>query len=593
MKKTLSLIAIVCLLLSVSQVFANAPVYPEIPSIKLYTNGGGLTPAFDLAQFNLAPDGFNADAATSYVVTAAFNSLSSLSASSFSGLSSNVNQAGYSSATVGTNTYTMANAGGSTPASNNVKFATYRQNEFAKYGLSVGESITVAVSSFTAGNAAAAAPSFGNPNAIIVSDTTKVTAAWNASSTAVVITLVVGTTSPVTVDVVASPVGSASTYSNVWDQDKERIAIYTNQLAVGEFSSAANTTAWGIQSAPGRTDNPVQTWLAADTDSQGNVANGVWQFQFADANGGVKANPFAASYLPVTNGLWYVSRMKLFDKTSANTDQALLFSFGNSPAAGVTADVSADVYATGIPTVATWMEAPLYIHGSSGTTAYPQFQLKAGAAGAADIVEVQFIQATPKLIDGTRGGVRQFIAGGLFVQSTSTTLWGTQGYYNGAVTPPVTPQPTYTLAADTLIGSSLSANFAGAGSGANQIGFKWTYGNNSVANTPAANVGKQMGASIELTNTIPSSTTELSQALVVAYGVPASGDLTPLDRIEAAAQVGVVVNGTLTAVGNATDGYIQIQFGFRGDNSGVVDISNADALVDHNDPNFGNQALFP
>jgi hypothetical protein len=42
MKKSLSLLAIVCLVLSmglVSQVLANAPVYPEVPSVKLYTNG--------------------------------------------------------------------------------------------------------------------------------------------------------------------------------------------------------------------------------------------------------------------------------------------------------------------------------------------------------------------------------------------------------------------------------------------------------------------------------------------------------------------------------------------------------------------------
>jgi len=594
MKKTLSLIAIACLLLSlglVSNVFANAPVYPEVPSIKLFTNGVGLTPAFDLAQFNTAPDGFNADVATSYSIVVNFLGNSSLSSSSWSGYISNVNQGGYSVATAGSNTYAMTNAGGSVSAStvsNSVKFATYRQNEFKKYGLSVGESVTVAVSSFTAGNVAAAAPSFGNPTAIIVSDTTKVTAVWNAASTAVVITLNVGTSAPVTVDVVASPVGSASTYSNVWDQDKERIAIYTNQFTAGVFSSSANTTAWGLEGAPGRTALATQTWLATDTDSQGNGVNGVWQFALGSANGGIKGTPLAADYQAVANGNWYISRMLLFDKTSANADQALLFSFGNTAAAGVTADITADVYATGIPTVETWMEAPVYIHGPSGTTGYPQFQLKGSGANSVDIAEIQFIQATPRLLDGTRGGIRSFIKGGLFAQSTSTTLWGTELYYNSV------NAPSASLASDTIIGSCLSFNFAGAGAVPNALGTKWTYGAPGSVITPAAPVGRQHGAQMELTNTIPSGSSELSQALVVAYGVSSANYVSAaLDRIEAAAEVGVVVNGTLTAVGTATDPYAQVQFGFRGDASGIVNISNVDYLADNNDPNFGNQALFP
>jgi len=379
MKKSLSLLAIVCLLLSmglVSQVLANAPVYPEIPSIKLFTNNVGLTPAFDLAWFNTAPDGFAGDKATSYTATAAFLSLSTLSSSSFSGFSSNANQGGYGSATGGPNTYTMVNAGGSTPQSNKVKFATYRQNEYGKYGLTVGKSITVSVSSFTSGNSAAMAPSFGNASAIIVSDTTKVTAVWNAATTGIVITLTAGTSAPVYVDVIAAPTIPAGI-----DQDKERIAIYTNLFGVGDFATGSDTAGWGLQAAPGRSSIATQSLVAADSDATNTAATGVWEFTSADANGGIKGTPFPANCIAVSQGKWYISRMKVANK-AANTDQALLFSFGTTAAAGLTADISADVYATGIPTSWTWLEAPVYIHTQpTGNTFYPQFQFKAGAAG--------------------------------------------------------------------------------------------------------------------------------------------------------------------------------------------------------------------
>jgi hypothetical protein len=591
MKKSLSLLAIVGLLFSmglVSQVLANAPVYPEVPSVKLFTNNVGLTPAFDLAYYNTAPAGFNGDKATSYSITANFLSNIAQSSSSFSNLASVINVGGYSSATDGSNTFSVANAGGSATPSDKVKYATYNQHEYGKYGLSVGASVTVAVSSYTAGNVAAAAPSFGNPAAIVVSDTTKVTAVWNASSSAVIITLTAGTSSPVYVDVIAAPVIPAGT-----DQDKERIAIYTNNFGVGSFATGADTAGWGLQAAPGKTTQAGQNLLAADSDSANVAASGVWQFTFADVNGGVKATPFSGNYVSVTQGKWYISRMRIADKTASNADQALLFSFGNTAAAGVTADISADVYSgSGIPTVWTWMEAPVYIHGPTGVTAYPQFQLKAGAAGSVDIDEIQFIQATPKILDGTRKSPRSFISGGLFTSGAATTQWGSQGYFNAAAVGSVTPLPPFTLTSDTAIGSALSANFSGAGSGASQIGFKWTYGNGTLI-TPAITVGRQYGATAQITSTLPTGASELSQVLVAAFGVGTNGAASPLNRIEAAAIVGVIVNGTISTVGTASDGFTQVQFGARADASGVLNVANVDVISDSNDPNYGDVALFP
>jgi len=593
MKKSLSLLAIVSLLLSmglVSQVFANAPVYPEVPSVKLYTNSVGLTPAFDLSQFNTAPDGFNADKATGYAISVNFLGKSTLTtAGEFGALTSIVDVAGYSSATDGISTFAMTNAGSTTAtlASNKIKYATYHQNEYAVYGLTVGSSVTVPVSSSTAGGVAALAPSFGNPTSLVISDTTKVSAVWSGN-TAVVITSLAAAASEVDVDVIASPIVPAGT-----DQDKERIQIYTNLLANGTFSTANDTTAYGFQAAPGaKTQLASISWVASQADSAGTVANGVVVFTFANANSSIEGNQFSAGYLPVTPGKWYISRMRAADATASNSDVGLLFSFTQSAAADITSDISADVY-NGIPTTWTWFEAPVYAHAASytGNTFLPQFQFKAGAAGSVFVDELQVIQATPKLLQGTRGGIRSFIPGGLFALATSTTLWGAQ-LYNNSIS-----APAFTLTSDTAIGSALSVNFAGAAPVPNAVGFEWTYGGAGVITSPATNLGKQFGATLQLdvASGLGATATEVSQALVVAYGVPTQNSVSAaLDRIEAAAIVGVLTGGTLTSVGsNATQPYAEIQFGVRADEAGVLNISNVDFISDNNDPNFGNSALFP
>jgi hypothetical protein len=386
------------------------------------------------------------------------------------------------------------------------------------------------------------------------------------------------------VDVIASPDAAGPISEN---QDKERIEVYTNLLQNGTFSSGADTAAWGLQSAPGRsfTDIAAATLLASTTDSASVSASGVWQFTFDGVNSGVKATPFA-NYIPFTSGKWYISRMRIA-ADAANTHQALLFSFSTAAANGITSDISADVFASGIPTVWTWMEAPFYIHAAQ--SGFPQFQLKAGGTGSVFIDEIQVIQATPRIFDGTRGNVRSFLAGGLFTNAASTTRWGTQIYYNCAT------QPAFSLTQDVTIGSALSANFAGATPTpiTGFLGFKWTASTSGAIITPAATVGRQIGASVQIDVVSGLSGTASNQALIVAYGVPTNGAGSPLDKIEAAAEVGVIVSGTLATAGTALDPFAQVQFGMRADATGVVNFANADFIADTNDPNFGDATLFP
>jgi len=590
MKKSLSLLAIFCLVLSmglVSQVLANAPVYPEVPSVKLYTNNVGLTPAFDLAWFNTAPDGFNGDKATSYSMTANFLGENSLGASSFSGYSSIVQLGGYSHGTDGSNSFSITNAGGTATPTDKVKYSTYVQYEYGrKIGLSVGETYTQAVASYTAGNVAALAPSFGSANALIVSDTTKVSAVWSGN-TAVIITLLATTTSPVDVDIIASPVATGAIGA---DQDRERVEVYSNLLANGTFSTANDTTAWGLQIAPGSqwTNEASQTWVASTTDSAGNPSNpfgGVWVFNFASNSYGIKGTPFPANYIPMNVGQWYTARMKVADAVSGNNDICALYGYCGTILAGSETDIGAEQF-NPLPTTWTWVEAPLQVH-QAGHTGYPQFIMKAGQAGSIFVNEFQVIQATPRIFSGSRGNVRSFLTAGLFAQSTSTTLWGQQ-LYNQAVS-----APTMTLTSDTAIGSALSANYAGA-SGSSLIGFKWTLSQpGGGINTPAVTVGRQAGVTMEID--IASGLnggSELDQALVGLYGTSANGG-SAIEQLDCAAEIGTVLPGTLQTAGFETYPYVQVQFEMRGESTGVANFSNVDLVEDTNDPNFGDINLFP
>jgi hypothetical protein len=557
----------------VSLVSANAPIYNDIPDVKLFTNSVGLTPAFDLAQFNTAPDALGGDKATSYSITVDFKGLSSLAASAWSSYSSNVDVAGYSSATSGSNTFATANSGGPASASNKVKYSTYKINKLPKVGLSVGESVTVNVAGITSNAAGPAVPpSFGNPLALKNSDTTDVTAVWSADSSSVVITLVNSISGPVDVDVIASPVASGVSS----DIDKERIEVYKNLFNNGSFVTAADTTAYGPQPVGAGTLGTI-SWLSA---ANGNT--GIMAITAPDATVYEKVTPFPSNYVAFAAGQWYTVRM-LISADAANTNLFGIYALSTSAAANVTADIAANVLAVGVPTAWTWVEAPFYSHVANN--GFPQFVFKAAAAGSLYIDEIQVINAAPTLVDASRGNTRNFYKGGIFTTAASTTNWGPQ------IAPGATANPALSLVPDATIGSALGADFTGA-SGANVLGFKWTAETVGTSlYTPAATVGKEVGVRAQMTAT--GLTGNIGIVLVAALGVPTNTAISPLNQIIAAAEVGNIVSGNVRAIGVATQPFYQIQLEERSNISGTTNVANVDFDSDNDDPNFGAATLFP
>lgn len=571
MRKSLSLLAIVGLLLSlglVGHVFANAPVYNDIPDLKLFVNQG-LTPAFDLAQFNSGPD-----AATSYSVTAAFLGNSTLSGSS-------VNQGGFSNITAGNNSYSASNAGGTTPSSNRVKTSTFKIYELPLVGLNVGNSYTVKLFAINSVGTQVIPPSFGNASALIVSDTTKVSAAWGSDTNSVVITLLAATSVPVNVDVIAAAVASAPYGSNI---DKERIKVYSSIINNGTFATAADTSAYGLQAASGGVTQAAAAWLATKNDSAGTSASGVYEFTLAGTGTGVKMTPFAANYFTASANQWYISRVRV-TANAGNAHQGQIFIFNGIPGAGSLTDVAGIGY-FGIPSTWTWIESPVFAHAGSAN-GYPQVQFKSDATGgAADIDEIQVINATPLLVSASRGNTRLF-----YDVSMDTTKYGTQ-LFSGSVA-----SPTLSYNNSTAGFPAVTLSFPGG----SNVGIKAT-ANNGVAGTiytPTATVGRQVGARGTFTRNLANTgtfNTSVGGELIAVFGVSSSGDQTIAEtgtNLIASGEIAQFVDGDIICAGAAATGFYQLQYGMKNDTAGIMDISKVDFLSDTNDPNYGDIALFP
>jgi hypothetical protein len=559
MKKTTSLLAIVgLLLLSVSllsNALAEAPAFPEVPDVKLII-GTGLTPAFDLADFNTG------DAATAYNIQTNFLGLSGL-------IGSEVNYASYGAATVGDNVYRGENEGGFGDAANKLKYSTYRINKLPKVGLNVGDSVDVVVGNYVS---PASPPSFGNAAALIVSDTAQVSAIW-ADANTVTITALTGATGPVNVDVIASP--NASSPFGV-DIDKERIEVCINLLANGTFAAASDTTAWSVEDAPGKS-----------TRVQPTHSGGAITYTFADNNGGAKVTPIIANWINYASGQWYTARAKVSSNNAATNHQFLLFNFSNPVVSHV--DVAANVH-FGVSSTPIWIETPLF--SNQVGTGYPQYQVKAGGAGSITIDEIQIVNCAPTLIDANRGNIRYKYAAGDFDSAADTSLWGPGGYDTGAGP---TPQPSLSVANGVM-----SVNFAGAAPGGTaQRGMKWTAsttGGFAGIITPASTAGRQVGVKIDLTKVSGSFTSLGDVVLLAAFGTITNGGSTfanGSDLIASAEFGNPITDGTHYAVAEGRTGFHQFQFGLKKDSAGVLDVDNIDFLIDNDDPDFGDDVLFP
>jgi len=336
---------------------------------------------------------------------------------------------------------------------------------------------------------------------------------------------------------------------------------------------------------PDRKSIASQQWYSSYTDSAGIIANGVWRFTFANASAGVKSTPYKSNWITMTKNQWYIIRMRLV-ADSNNSHQSLLFGFNNVPAAGTQTDIAANVL-FGIPTIWTWQETPMLVHGTS-TTGIPQFQFKASTAGSVYMDEIQIINAAPTLVDANRYNTRLHYPYGNFDVSSDTMGWGHEIYYGAGRAPAI-----------SVSNGVLNLNFARATFGAGQKGIKWTANNNvqgpGHAYTVPINADREVGVRLTMAKQ-SGNFNSLGIILVAAYGVQTSGQqnfgIAPSNFI-AAADVGQLVEGTIRTVGKAINPFYIFQFGLRSDQPGVLTIDDVDLDFDQDDPYYGDSTLFP
>lgn len=553
----------------------SAPLFiTALPDIKMYVGQTQLNPAFNIPDY--VSEGGNPD---TYSTVSNFLLLSSVSGTS-------VSQGSYTDATVGLNSYQIAGTNGTTTASYEAKYSTYKIYKLPKIGLNIGESYTLNVANYTydsTGQPTQAIPaSYGSSNALIITDTTKVSAVWSGN-TAVTVTALAAIGGSDLVEVIASPSASPPFV----DYDKEDIAVYTNIFNHGTFATAADTTAYGLEVSPSATHQTMatQTWLASQADGAGNLASGVWAFNFANANSGIKFTPFSANYISVLSTQWYKIRARVA-ASGANTHQFDLFGFSNIIIQNQNTDIAANIL-FGTPTVWTWVEAPMYVHLNS-LSAYPQIIMNAGGAGSIFIDEIQIINAAPTLVDANRLSTRLYYPYGTFANLLDTTGFGQQ-FFNSNVTQG--PQVS------VVTPGYLRLDFTGAGPSPNELGIKWT-ANNGVGGTiytpPVASVGSEVGVRMNLTRE-SGQFNSLGVVLIAAYGVQSSGQASigvPNSNLIAAAQLGQLIEGSMRTVGASVNPFYQFQFGLLIDQPGVLDVSNFDFDSDNDDPNFGDSSLF-
>ncbi len=574
MKKCLSLLAILGLFLIVTSSFAKAPEFPEVPDVKLFLSEG-LTPAFDLTAYNTG------DPATSAVVSVNPLNLSAIStalAADSTIAVASVNYGPYATATSFAFAYALTNDGGTGTANNKVKYATYKINKLPSVGLRVGSYVDINVGNYVQGTPYPA--SFGNLDAAVVSDTTKVSATWQTNST-LRVQLNAAISAPVYVDVIAASVASQP-YG--MDLDKERITVYGNLLNCGDFTAASDTANFGYEF--GDFTNPAtRGWVSSMADASGVTASGVETFTFTGTGSGVKMTSGVSSWMSDDGDNWYIARMRCFAPATANTFQAHIYNYNGIAGTSPTVDISANIL-FGIPNNWTWVEAPLYTHWTSSAAAFPQVWFKGDTNGAIIYLdEVQYIKAVPTLVGAKRYDSYDHLARGEFNNYTElTTGWSTVEAYDA-------DNPL--KATLTVTGGVLNVSFGAANQGVKMTA--WNGGTGIY--TPASVAGKEVGAKMDVAIASGTFVNNLSDIVLLGtYGVPTNGAAEYYNaggQIIAAAEFGTIYEGTHYVAGTGLNGFHQLQVMAKAGHVGTLTFDNYDFLSDKDDPYYGDAVLFP
>ena len=360
----------------------TGPLQTQLVDLKLFRNES-LDSAINM------PDQFAGDTVNYYLLLDNFLNLCSVNGDY-------VSQDAYALVTTGTNSFYINGSFGITTSESAVKYSSYKLKKLPYMGIIPGTYQDFPIYQYAFDSLGGVIPeSFGYTDALSVSDTTKINAAWLNSST-IRITAVESLDTAVFVDIVAAPVTSKPFGADI---DRERMWVFPSLLTTAGFTYAENTSIFSYQKALFRAELASVSQDSTVADAGGETASGVLKFDFANESSGIKATLIPSQWKEYETAQWYTVRMRVFSPDTENQHQAMLYQYDNPVAPGNHIDLGAYV-CFGVPTVWTWVEQSLYCQQSG--TGYPQLVLNAGGTGSLYVDEIQWLHQTPAVLDNLR-----------------------------------------------------------------------------------------------------------------------------------------------------------------------------------------------
>lgn len=542
---------------------------PLIPALKLLP-GESLNPAYQMGDYMPGAQ------TSQYGIENNFLSLATLQGET-------VSQGAYSTATIGVNNFNLSYSQYTVNGEGLVKYASYRLSKLPRIGLDAGESIDISLAGYCHDSSGEVIPpSFGYPDALVVKDTTLLSASWVNSSTVHLTALskFTGNISSYAL-VIAS---NATTAPFGLDQDMEGIRVYANSLPLGNIQSYTQMTSdFALQTPDDMAQMcPSPTFVSSMTDMSGDTAANVALFTFNNSSQGVKITPNLGKIPTYQQGYWYTARIRLFSPNAGNDMQALLYNYKGIVPADSHVDIAANIY-FGVPTTWTWIEMPLYANQSG--SGYPQIVLKSGSQGTTQIYldQVQILSNDLNFITTPRADYRLGYGYRNFDSAAQLAMgWSTTETYDSSVSKK--PALSYSGLGQMIM------DFDGATT-SNLMGMKLTAINNaSGIYTPEVTPGSPVGVYANVSKGYGSFNDYNSIVLLGCYGVLSSGayDFYSVGgQLIAAAEFGSISDGMHYVMGPARNPYYQFQFSTKSNQSGWLVFDEVEFINENQNPWFG------
>ncbi len=548
-----------------------APNVSTFPDFKLFKGSAAVSNLVNLEDFNTGSVG------TTYSLTQNFMNLTSLSGST-------VSQAGYASATVGSNLFRITNTAGFGMAGNNIRYSTYNIKKLPYLAMRPNSSENFYISDYAYDSAGKAIPaSFGDSWGLFSMDTvtlTLISGTWPNTSYIRLTTYSGFNSNEATLYVSASPVDmtSLAAVSTARDIVIEPLKVYPDLLAGGTFSSNTQFAAnYGIEEISGLS-LPTRSYQATVSDLGGRSLPGVIAFAFNGTSQGVKLTPSVSNMVDCLSDTWYTARIRVFSPNPGNSMEAQLYNFRGIIPADSTVDLGANIL-FGVPTTWTWIDIP--IRTTNTGKGYPQIILKSSSIGTTYLQSVQYFTGNPQLMEthGNKDAHYAYSKPASYSQLTSG--WATGEIY-GTETP-----VGVTFGFD---GGTLTLDYTGAATGNNQRGSKVT------AKTPAggiytapSNQGYQAGIKMNVEKMSGSFNSYDAILLLACYGVESNGGAdfwSPGGQLIASAQFGDISNGWHYLVAPVRRPWQQVQYMTKNSSTGKIKVMETDFIRDMDEPNL-------